>query len=70
MEKETVNMVPEDPCMHQLFERQARRSPQAPAVVDARGELTYEELDRQAQRLADHLKSAGVRPDEVVGIHV
>ena len=48
MEKETVSMVSEDPCMHQLFERQARRSPRVPAVVDARGEFTYEELDRQA----------------------
>ncbi len=60
----------EDLCLHQLFEEQARRSPRALAVVDARGELTYEELDRRAQRLADYLKEAGVRPDEVVGVYM
>ncbi len=60
----------EDLCLHQLFEEQARRSPRALAVVDTQGELTYEELDRRAQSLADYLKEAGVRPDEVVGVYM
>ncbi len=60
----------EDMCLHRLFEEQARQTPQAPAVVDSRGELTYEELDRRAQRLADYLKEAEVRPDEVVGVYM
>ncbi|MDP8973599.1 MAG: AMP-binding protein, partial [Actinomycetota bacterium] len=60
----------EDLCLHQLFEEQAHRSPRALAVVDTRVELTYEELDRRAQRLADYLKEAGVRPDEVVGVYM
>ncbi|MDQ3942204.1 MAG: amino acid adenylation domain-containing protein, partial [Actinomycetota bacterium] len=49
---------------------QAHRSPQAPAVVDTQSTLTYEELDRQAERLATHLRSAGVRADEVVGVYM
>ena len=65
-----VNIAREDLCLHQLFERQVRRSPRTPAVVDARGELTYKELDHQAECLATHLKRAGVRPDEVVGIYM
>jgi amino acid adenylation domain-containing protein/thioester reductase-like protein len=60
----------EDLCLHQLFEEQARRSPRALAVVDTRVELTYEELDRRAQHLANYLKDAGVRPDEVVGVYM
>ena len=60
----------EDLCLHQLFEEQARRSPRALAVVDTRGELTYEELDRRAQRLADYLKDEGVRSDEAVGVYM
>ena len=47
-----------------------RRSPRALALVDTQSALTYEELDRQAERLALHLKSAGVRADEVVGIYM
>ncbi len=60
----------ENLCLHQLFEEQARRSPHAPAVVDTEGMLTYEELDRQSERLAVYLRGAGVRPDEVVGVYM
>jgi amino acid adenylation domain-containing protein/thioester reductase-like protein len=59
-----------DLCLHQLFEEQASRSPRALAVLDTRSELTYEELDRRAEHLAAHLKSVGVRPDEVVGVYM
>src|SRR5215211_7095202 len=65
-----ASMRQTDLCLHELFEEQARRSPRAPAVVDERGELTYEELDRQAGLLASHLRNAGVRPDEVVGVYM
>jgi non-ribosomal peptide synthetase component F len=57
-------------CLHELFEEQARRSPRAPAVVDERGELTCEELDRQADLLASHLRGVGIGPDEVVGVYM
>lgn len=60
----------ENLCLHQLFEEQARRTPLAPAVVDTEGILTYEELDRQSERLAVYLRGAGVRTDEVVGIYM
>src|SRR5918911_1716878 len=59
-----------DLCLHQLFEQQVRRSPEALAVVDTRSALTYEELDRQAELLATHLRSAGVGADEAVGIYM
>jgi amino acid adenylation domain-containing protein/thioester reductase-like protein len=59
-----------DLCLHQLFEEQARRTPRALALVDVQSELTYEELDRRAEHLAAHLKSVGVRPDEVVGVYM
>jgi|SRR5215217_2430965 len=47
MGKEMVSIDREDPCLHQLFERQVRRSPRTPTLVDARGALASEELDRQ-----------------------
>jgi amino acid adenylation domain-containing protein/thioester reductase-like protein len=65
-----VSIAPEDLCLHQLFEVQARRSPQAIAVVDAQNALTYEELDRRAELLAGYLRSVGVRSDEVVGVYM
>ena len=65
-----LSREPEDNCLHELFEEQARRSPRAPALVDVDGELTYEELDRRADLLAGHLLGAGVCPGEVVGVYM
>ncbi|MDQ3658861.1 MAG: AMP-binding protein, partial [Actinomycetota bacterium] len=59
-----------DHCLHELFERQALKSPDATAVVDANTTLTYAELDRRADALAAHLRSAGVVPDAAVGVYM
>ena len=57
-------------CLHELFEEQARKTPEEIAVADGRGELTYGELDRKADRLATYLRGKGVGPDEVVGVYL
>jgi amino acid adenylation domain-containing protein len=59
---------PAGPCLHQLFEEWARRSPGAPAVVMGVDSLTYGQLDRRANRLARRLRRAGVGPEIVVGV--
>lgn len=59
---------PEHLCIHQLFEEQARKTPQATAVVHGGQSLTYFELNRQANRLAHHLITLGVIPDDRVAI--
>ncbi|MER5425293.1 non-ribosomal peptide synthetase/MFS transporter [Streptosporangium roseum] len=56
--------------LHAVIGDRARRTPEATAVVDASGSLTYGEVDRLANRLARHLTAAGVRPDEPVGVLV
>jgi amino acid adenylation domain-containing protein/thioester reductase-like protein len=63
-------MDPADLCLHELFEEQARRTPDALALVDRSTSLTYSELDRQAGLLASHLRSIGVGPDEPVGVYM
>jgi len=67
---ETVSMDREGLCLHELFEEQARKTPEETAVADERGELTYGELDRTADRLAAYLRGEGVGPDEVVGVYL
>jgi amino acid adenylation domain-containing protein len=52
----------------QLFEEQARRRPDAPAVACAGERLTYGELNRRANRVAHHLRALGAGPGVLVGV--
>ncbi|WP_405582823.1 amino acid adenylation domain-containing protein [Streptomyces sp. NBC_01190] len=51
-----------------LFAAQVARSPEAEAVRDATGSLTYAELDARSDRLAAHLAGHGVGPETVVAL--
>ena len=59
---------PRDRCVHHLFEEQAARTPNATAVVFGNDSLTYGELERRANHLANHLIRLGATPDSLVGI--
>lgn len=55
-------------CLHQLFEQQAKLAPDRVAVTCGYCQLTYRELDTQANRLAAYLQTLGVKPEVTVGI--
>jgi amino acid adenylation domain-containing protein/thioester reductase-like protein len=55
-------------CIHQLFELQVEKSPDAVAVIFEEQKLTYRELNAKANQLAHYLKSLGVKPETLVGI--
>ncbi|UZE09372.1 amino acid adenylation domain-containing protein [Pseudomonas sp. B21-053] len=57
-------------CVHRLFEVQVARNPQACAVAFEAETLSYGELNAQANRLAQHLRSLGVGPDVRVAVCV
>jgi amino acid adenylation domain-containing protein/non-ribosomal peptide synthase protein (TIGR01720 family) len=61
---------PHDKCIHQLFEEQVARTPDAVAAVFEEQHLTYRELNARANQLARYLRSRGVAPDQLVGICV
>nr|WP_076955281.1 non-ribosomal peptide synthetase [Pseudomonas azotoformans] len=63
-------LVDAHPCslVQQQFEQQVRRTPHATAVVFGEQSLTYEALNRRANRLAHGLIRQGVGPDALVGI--
>ncbi|HVR97798.1 MAG TPA: amino acid adenylation domain-containing protein [Thermoanaerobaculia bacterium] len=55
-------------CIHELFEAQADRTPDAVAAVSGEAALSYAALDARANRLARWLRRAGVGPEARVGI--
>jgi amino acid adenylation domain-containing protein len=74
----TMNIPPPDTpiaptewrSIAQLVERQARAAPDAVAVSDTAGHLTYRELHGHAARLARKLRARGVRRETGVGLHL
>ncbi|QKW28602.1 amino acid adenylation domain-containing protein [Streptomyces seoulensis] len=54
--------------LHELIARQAARTPHAIAVDDAQGTMTYEQLDRHANRVARLLADRGAGPETRVAV--
>ncbi|HEX3085319.1 MAG TPA: amino acid adenylation domain-containing protein, partial [Pyrinomonadaceae bacterium] len=61
---------PESSCVHELFEAQAAKTPQAPAVEFCGQRLTFSELNARANQLANYLMKRGVGSESMVGISV
>ena len=57
-------------CVHELFEEQVEKTPDAVAVVFENDSLCYTELNRRANRLAHYLRGLGVGPDARVAVCV
>ncbi|WP_338925843.1 amino acid adenylation domain-containing protein [Mycetohabitans endofungorum] len=66
----TQQVYPKHRCVHQLFEAQVERSPEATALVYEEQTLSYAQLNAQANRLAHQLIELGVKPDARVAICV
>ncbi len=66
----TKREYPLEQCLHQLFEQQVERTPDALAAVFQDQQLTFEELNRRANQLARHLQAQGVGPETPVGLCV
>ncbi|HKV12834.1 MAG TPA: amino acid adenylation domain-containing protein, partial [Thermoanaerobaculia bacterium] len=54
--------------LHQLFESQAARTPDAPAAFADGETLTYRDLSARANRLARHLRRLGIGPESLCGV--
>ena len=66
----TATDYPQNACIHQLFEEQVERSPDAIALVFEDQQLTYKELNQRANQLAHYLGKLGVTAEVMVGICV
>ena len=55
-------------CVHELFEQQAARTPDAVAAIHAGQAMSYRELNARANQVAHHLWRRGVGPESLVGV--
>jgi len=59
---------PQKRCIHQLFEEQVEKTPDAIALIFEGKQLTYRQLNSRSNQLAHHLQKLGVGSEVLVGI--
>jgi amino acid adenylation domain-containing protein len=64
---DTASDYPRNLCIHQVFEQEAARRPDAVAVCFADEQLTYRQLNERANQIAHRLRQLGVGPEVMVG---
>nr|VFJ72082.1 MAG: amino acid adenylation domain-containing protein [Candidatus Kentron sp. FW] len=67
---DTQAPYPQDKCVHELFEAQVARTPDAVAILFEDEEVSYFELNARANRFAHRLRALGVGPEVLVGLFV
>ncbi|WP_241392682.1 non-ribosomal peptide synthetase [Rippkaea orientalis] len=65
---QTQASYPKEFCLHQLFEAQVNRTPDATAIIFVDQQITYRQLNEQANQLAHHLRGVGVSSGTLVGL--
>ncbi|MBN3963087.1 non-ribosomal peptide synthetase [Nostoc sp. NMS8] len=65
---QTQTDYPQQVCIHQLFEAQVEKTPDAVALIFNNQHFTYKDLNSRANQLAQHLQSLGVGTETLVGI--
>ncbi|MDJ0658845.1 MAG: amino acid adenylation domain-containing protein [Crocosphaera sp.] len=61
---------PDNKCLHQLFEEQVNKTPNAVALIEGNNCLTYQQLNQKANQLAHYLKKLDVEAETLVGVCV
>jgi amino acid adenylation domain-containing protein len=64
---DTASEYPRNLCIHQLFEQEVARRPDAVAIRFADEQLTYRQVNERANQIAHRLRKLGVGPEVMVG---
>jgi amino acid adenylation domain-containing protein len=67
---QTAKDYPQNKSIQQLFEEQVQKTPNNMAVIFESQQLTYAQLNRQANQLAHYLRKQGVKPEVLVGLYL
>lgn len=55
-----------DTCLHQRFEQQVKKTPDAPAILFGKESLSYSEFNAHVNRMANHLIGLGVKTEDII----
>src|ERR1700729_686333 len=66
----TQQLVEFGSCLHERFEQQVERTPEAVALVFENQSLSYAQLNQRANWLAHRLRERGVSANQLIGLHV
>ncbi|OCQ21026.1 hypothetical protein A7985_14680 [Pseudoalteromonas luteoviolacea] len=64
----TASDYSEHLCIHELFEKQVQKTPEAIAISSGQQMVSYQQLNRAANKLARQLVENGIKPNQLVGI--
>ncbi|HEY9770591.1 MAG TPA: AMP-binding protein [Coleofasciculaceae cyanobacterium] len=67
---QTAKDYPQNKSIQQLFEEQVQKTPNDMAIIFEEQQLTYAQLNQQANQLAHHLRKKGVKPEVLVGLYL
>ena len=67
---QTQRIYPQQLCFHELFEQQVLKDPMAMAISGHFAELSYQQLNQQANQLAHFLLEAGLKKEQAVAIYL
>jgi len=67
---QNYHTFPKDRCIHHLFEEQVKKNPNQIAIRHSKTELTYQELNNQANSIAYCLIKKGIKPNRVTGLMI
>ncbi len=66
----TKRDYPKNKCLHQLFEEQVKRTPDKTAVIACDKTLTYDELNKLSNRIANRLIKKGIGKGDIIAFAV
>ncbi|PSB11071.1 non-ribosomal peptide synthetase [Pleurocapsa sp. CCALA 161] len=67
---QTAKDYPQNKSIQQLFEEQVQKTPNNMAVIFEEQQLSYAQLNQQANQLAHYLQKKGVKPEVLVGLYL
>ncbi|MGE5410559.1 MAG: amino acid adenylation domain-containing protein, partial [Clostridiales bacterium] len=67
---DTTRSLPEFMTIHQMFENQVKKTPEAQALFFNGESLSYRQLNARANKLANYLRQIGAKNENLVGLYI